>query len=189
MATLQLDGWEELAKQLDRVDDRLTKRAKLEAVKAAGEVVAARAKQLCPIGDAKEGRRRLRLRKKPLKLTIAVEVRDYDQRALAVVGPEYPAGAHAHLVEYGHDIVIGGAAMPKQRPGWTPELIWDPKHKTWKFKHGAPRRPKAGTVPTGTRRGRTTPRPFMRPAFDETKDQQQAAMQAVVTRTLRELGG
>lgn len=141
MAVMQLDGWDELARQLDRVDDRLTQRAKLEAVKAAGEVVAARARDLCPRGDTAD---------KPLRDTIAVEVRDYDQRALAVIGPQYPAGAHGHLVEDGHEIVTRD----------------------------------------GKRTGRRArPRPFVRPAFDETKDQQQAAMQAVVTRTLQELGG
>lgn len=145
MATLQLDGWEELARQLDLVDDRLTKRAKLEAVKAAGEVVAARAKDLCPRGDAAD-----KPDAKPLRDTIAVETRDYDQRALAVIGPQTPAGAHGHLVENGHEIVTRD----------------------------------------GKRTGRRArPRPFVRPAFDETKDQQQAAMQAVVTRTLQELGG
>lgn len=145
MATLQLDGWEELARQLDRVDDQLTKRAKLEAVKAAGEVVAARAKQLCPRGDAAD-----KPDAKPLADTIAVEVRDYDQRALAVIGPQYPAGAHGHLVEHGHEIVTRD----------------------------------------GRRTGRRArPKPFVRPAFDETQDAQQAAMESVIARTLREIGG
>jgi HK97 gp10 family phage protein len=145
MATLQLDGWDELARQLDRVDDQLTKRAKLEAVKAAGEVVAARAKQLCPRGDAAD-----KPDAKPLADTIAVEVRDYDQRALAVIGPQYPAGAHGHLVENGHEIVTRD----------------------------------------GRRTGRRArPKPFVRPAFDETQDAQQAAMESVIARTLREIGG
>ena len=122
----------------------MTKRA-VEAVKAAGEVVAARAKQLCPRGDAAD-----KPDAKPLADTIAVEVRDYDQRALAVIGPQYPAGAHGHLVENGHEIVTRD----------------------------------------GRRTGRRArPKPFVRPAFDETQDAQQAAMESVIARTFREIGG
>lgn len=143
VATLELTGWEELTRQLDRIDDRLTKRAKLEAVKAAGEVVARRAKQLCPRGDPAD-----KPDEKPLRDTIDVEVRDYDQRALAVIGPQYPAGAHGHLVEYGHDIVTRDGRLIGRR---------------------------------------AQPKPFVRPAFDETKEEQTAAMQAVVNRTLAEL--
>lgn len=142
MAVLELEGWEELQRALERVDDTLVGRTKLEAVKAAGEVVARQAKALCPRGES-DG-------EKPLADTIGVEVRDYGERALAVIGPEYPAGAHGHLVEQGHEIVT-----------------WD-----------------------GRRTGkRATPKPFVRPAFEATKDQQVAAMQAVVSRTLAEIGG
>ena len=41
---------------------------------------------------------------KPLRDTIGVEVKDGEQ-IYAVIGPERPAGAHGHLVEYGHRIV------------------------------------------------------------------------------------
>lgn len=139
MSAIELEGWEELSRQLDRVDDRLTNRTKLEAVKAGGSVVASRARQLCPVGDPAD-----KPDLKPLRETIAVEVRDYGDRALAVIGPQYPAGAHGHLVEHGHATANGG---------------------------------------------RTRPRPFVRPAFDETQDAQQAAMQSVVDETMREFGG
>lgn len=144
MAGLELDGWEELSRQLDRIDDRLTGRVKMQAVQAAGEVVAARAKALCPRGDPGH-----EPDKKPLRDTIGVELRDYGERALAVVGPEWDAGAHGHLVEYGHAIVTRGKN-------------------------------------TGLR---AAPKPFMRPAYEETKDEQQAAMQAVVNQAIADFGG
>lgn len=98
MATLELEGWDELQQALARIDDRLVGRTKLEAVQAAGEVVATVARALCPRSGGEDDQ-------KPLAETIAVEVRDYGERALAVIGPQYPAGAHGHLVEDGHEIV------------------------------------------------------------------------------------
>jgi hypothetical protein len=59
----------------------------------------------------------------------------------AAFGPRWPEGAHAHLVEFGHDI-------------YTP------------FGQGNIRHKKA--IPTGER---TTPKPFYRPAVDSTKPQ------------------
>lgn len=144
MAEIELEGWDELAKSLDRVDDRLTGRAKMDAVKAAGEVVAATAKALCPRGEPAD-----KPDLKPLAETIAVEVRDYGERALAVIGPQLPAGAHGHNVEHGHEIVAHGKRTGR----------------------------------------RAQPKPFVRPAFDGTREQQTAAMQGVVDATLRDFGG
>jgi hypothetical protein len=155
MASVELEGWDELARQLDRVDDQLTGQVKVEAVQAAGDVVARRAKQLChrstQTGTSKgwsDAYFAKRAANKPLAETIAVEVRDYGPRALAVIGPEYPAGAHGHNVENGHE-----------------EVLWG--------------------QPTGRR---VPPHPFMRPAFDETQAEQQAAMQNVVDAKAQELG-
>lgn len=140
---IELAGYRELMAELDRIDDRLSRRTARECAKAAGEVIARRAKQLCPVGDPAHNSAA-----KPLRDTIAVEMRDYDSKVLAVIGPQYPAGAHGHLVEYGHQ-----------------EVLW------------------------GVRTGRrVAPRPFLRPAYDETQEEQQAAMQSVVDATLREIG-
>ena len=189
MAQFELSGWDELAAQLDRIDDTLTGRVQEEMAKAGGEVIAARARQLCPKGDSKRGKYRLKKRIKPLALLIKVETRRYDGgKVLAVVGPDRDGGQHGHLVEFGHDIVVGGKGDPKQKEGWTPELVWNEKLKTMVFKHGAPRRLKIGSQ-RGKTVGRARKFPFLRPAFDETKSQQYAAMEAVVARTVREIGG
>lgn len=142
MAQVELAGYDELLRELDKAEKTLGHEVRREAAKAAGEVVAARARQLCPVGDPAH-----EPDKKPLRDTIAVEIRDYGQRTLAVIGPQYPAGAHGHLLEYGHEGVAWGK-------------------------------------PTGRRVG---PRPFMRPAFDETKSEQQSAMEGVVADALRKL--
>lgn len=159
--TIKLDGYDELIAALNRIDDRLSRRLGREMVKAAGEVVAARAKERCPVGDPTHNPEA-----KPLRDTIGVVVRDYGDRALAVVGPEYPAGAHGHLVEYGHDIVPRGQSRSVGKGRIS----------------GAKRK-------GGVTKGRARPFPFLRPAFDETQPQQYAAMEAVMRQAIRELGG
>jgi len=73
-------------------------------IRAAGRVVVKAAKTYLPApgypGD-KPG-------KPALAETINVAVRSYDELIYAAVGPEYPSGAHGHLVESGHDMVLWG---------------------------------------------------------------------------------
>lgn len=74
------------------------------ALRAGARPVISRAKQLVP----KPGYRGDKAGKKPLRDTITVVFRAYKQGSLqfAAVGPAYPAGAHGHLVEEGHEIVL-----------------------------------------------------------------------------------
>jgi hypothetical protein len=46
--------------------------------------------------------------KKPLRDTIGVVVREYMTAIVIYVGPQYPAGAHGHLIEFGHNLVLFG---------------------------------------------------------------------------------
>lgn len=142
--TLDVAGYDELIRELDRIDDTLTRRAKREMLAAAANVLAQRARDLAPRGDPSD---------KPntpaLRDSIGIAIRDYGDRAIAVVGPHYPQAAHAHNVERGHAEVVFGRRTGRRVP----------------------------------------PRPFLRPATDETRDAQLAAMTAVMKRTLRDLGG
>lgn len=88
----------------------------------------ARAKQLCPKGGPRVGKK---AGKKHLADTITSAVRDYGEVIVGVAGAAYPAGAHAHLVEFGHDVVRDGKVV-----------------------------------------GRAAPHPFMRPAVEQTVDEQ-----------------
>ena len=108
---IEITGYDELIKALDRIDDALSGKVKRQMVKAAAEVVARRARELCPVGDPAD-----KPDLKPLRDTIGIEVRDYGPRALAVVGPEYPAGAHGHLVELGHEEVLFGVRTGRRVP-------------------------------------------------------------------------
>jgi hypothetical protein len=143
MAAVKLEGWDELQRALDRIDDRLVVKVKREALAAGARVVASEARRLCPEGDEDHNPGAI-----PLHETIDWRYKDYGQRGLVIIGPVYPAGAHGHNVENGHA-----------------EVLWG--------------------KPTGRR---VPPKPFLRPAFDGTKEEQHATMERVVARNARELG-
>jgi HK97 gp10 family phage protein len=119
-----------LLQDLPSVDRLLEVKA---ALKKAAKIVERRAKELCPKpgypGDKKD--------KKPLRDTIGTVVRTYSKAIVVVVGPQHPAGAHGHLVEFGHEKVLWGVRMPGE------------------------------TVAA---------KPFMRPAADETRSEQESAI-------------
>lgn len=86
---------------LKTVDDKIRREGLMEAFTKASEIVVASAKREVPQpgypGD-KSG-------KKPLRETIGFVIRDYSSGTMvAVIGPQYPAGAHGHLVHDGHEI-------------------------------------------------------------------------------------
>lgn len=107
------------------------------AFRRAGQVVAKRARALCPPPGYKEDKPGL----KPLRDTIGVVVRHYPNVLVVLVGPQYPSGAHGHLVEYGHWLV-----RKNKKTGARKVIRW------------------------------VEARPFMRPAVDETKAEQQEAI-------------
>lgn len=103
------------------------------ALKKGGGVVVKRAIQLCP----KPGYPGDDPIMKPLNQTIKAVVRTYENVIVLYAGPQYPAGAHGHLVEFGHWLVLHG------------QQVLFVKAK-----------------------------PFLRPAADETKGEQAAAIKA-----------
>ena len=90
-----------------------------------------------------------RAQAKPLAETIRVKVRKYDTVSVAVIGPEYPAGALGHLIEFGHREILYGRDTGRRVP----------------------------------------PKPFLRPAADETRGEQDAAMLNVLRAELAKAGG
>jgi HK97 gp10 family phage protein len=140
---VQLPDLDVIDRELGRVEQRLRTTALKKALRAGGRVVAARAKQLAPRSiqtgtwDAwSKSTEEARRGAKPLAETIGVTVRDYGHTLVLLVGPEYPAGALGHLVEYGHAEYLWGQATGRRVP----------------------------------------PKPFMRPAADETEDQVDSAV-------------
>ena len=83
------------------------------ALKAVAGIVVDEAKRLCPQpgypGDNPEF--------KPLRDTITSVVREYSNSFSIFIGPSWPAGAHGHLVEFGHRTASGQTAPhPFLRP-------------------------------------------------------------------------
>lgn len=130
-----------------------------KALKKAAKIVEKRAKQLCPKPEYPGDKPGL----KPLRDTISTVERGYSHAIVIVVGPAYPAGAHGHLVEYGHRMVIVGVNA---------EVVQS---------YGAKR-----VVTTSTTR--VPPYPFMRPAAFETQGEQNDVIVASLQQSLAEHG-
>jgi hypothetical protein len=135
------DSHLDLLKQIDPTDRLLGLK---HALKAAGTIVVKRAQDLCP----KPGYPGDDPTKKPLRDSIGMEVRVYDHAIVIVIGPEYPAGAHGHLIEFGHYHVMFGVVTGDFLPA----------------------------------------QPFMRPAADETKSEQDAAITSVLESRIAKAG-
>jgi len=155
-ATVTITHTGDMNKILEQLPVMLQRGALDKALRAAGKVVQKRARELCPRSSHTGSRERWsketaadRSNVKPLADTIGVVVRKYDAVSVAVVGPQYPAGALGHLVEYGHRLVAYGRDTGR----------------------------------------RVQPKPFMRPAADETKGEQEAAMLTVLKAELDKVKG
>ena len=103
----------EFEKLLDALPLQMKRGAVQEALDRASAIVVRAAKSRAPVGDPKHHPDR-----KPLKQTIGKVIRKYNQgnSGLAVIGPEYPAGAQGHLVEFGHEIRSRGPNRKGAKP-------------------------------------------------------------------------
>ena len=98
---------------LTQLPIRLRQKVLRQAVRRGARPVRTRARQLVPVGDTSHNPD-----SPPLKATISVKVKSYqnDQVAVALVGPRYPQGAHGHLIEGGHDVVVSVGERKGQAP-------------------------------------------------------------------------
>lgn len=121
--TLKLDESLDLDGLLAQHELLLRGKALTRALRAGGKVFADRARQHCR-RSSQTGTRALwsaktraaRANVKPLADTIGVVVRDYGAKQVLIVGPQYPAGALGHLVEYGHAEVLWGRPTGRRVP-------------------------------------------------------------------------
>lgn len=120
---IQITETKQLDELLAKHELLLRGKALQKALRAGGNVVAKRARQLCPRSIQTGTRaawskstRAARAGVKPLAETIGVVVRDYGPRFVMLVGPQYPAGALGHLVEYGHAEVLYGVPTGRRVP-------------------------------------------------------------------------
>jgi hypothetical protein len=152
---IQIAGFDDLFRKLNAISVGLRGGIVKNAMNQAGRIVAKRAKELArKPGDAGYNpRSRQRQGNKHLVDTIGQVVRFYSSTRfngfVLVVGPEYPAGAHGHLVEYGHRLAKPGTGTLARiaKPGARPA--------------------RSTKVHTGIVSGSTRPFPFMKPAADD----------------------
>lgn len=161
-ARVSLEGVGRLASKLD-VLSAIMKGAAIErGLERAGNAVAKRAKELVPKPGSNDysERRGKRKAKKMLVDTIGHVIRGYQGRRFSgrvlVVGPQYPAGAHGHLVEYGHRIVRGGTVARVSTSRSARRSVAMPRSKV-------------GRSGMGKVVGKTRAIPFMVPALKDTQ--------------------
>lgn len=155
-------GLDEIESQLARIPMKMRERAMARGFERGGKIIAERAKQLRPKGGPRTGVKR---HHKHLRDTIGVVVRHYGYGVwLTVVGPQHPAGAHGHLVEHGHRMVVGGSVKPL--PG--SQRVSAPTAR-------------GGRTGKGRVVGHVQPYPFLAPAAAETAQQVEQMVIATVT--------
>jgi hypothetical protein len=100
-------------KLLMQLPIKLRAKSLKKAATEGGKAVLKRARQLVPVGDERHNPGAPALRK-----TLKQVVRGYDndRRFVAVVGSTYPQGAHGHLVEEGHKVVVSRGERKGQAP-------------------------------------------------------------------------
>jgi hypothetical protein len=125
-----------------------------KAIRAGAAPVRKLARQLVPVGGPRTGRKS---DKKHLRDTIAVRVKSYNAVDVAIVGPQWPSGAHGHLVYNAVDVAIVGPQWPSGAHGHLVEFGYD------------------AILPDGEEVA-VPPQPYMRPAAEQTKTQQAKAI-------------
>ena len=115
MPGVQITESADMTAILERLPVLVQRAAAKQAVRAAGRIVVKRAKQLCrrstQTGTRKHWSRTTaaeRASVKALADTIGMRVVEYEHTIVAVIGPQLPAGALGHLLEYGHAEVLWG---------------------------------------------------------------------------------
>lgn len=81
---------------------------------------------------------------------------------------------YIHLVELGHQSIQGGGALSQNREGPIPKGFWNSANKDKTIRKG-----------TATVTSFVPPKPFLRPAFESTKEQIKAAINFSFTRALK----
>lgn len=99
--------------KLERTDVMLRRRGLRTAVNAAAKIAAKAIRQKAPAPGYKGDKPN----KMSLKDSIGHVARSTNSGAIAFAGPVYPAGAHAHLVEYGHAMVVSRGPRKGQAVG------------------------------------------------------------------------
>lgn len=146
----QFEGFEELQKKLTALVKKVDGQQFDAAMMVAGEVMADEMRRLVAVDDG------------GLKASIFVKPDKGRSQKIVRIGPRWPQGAHAHLVEF-------GTKARTTKPSRKKALFW------------------AGAAhPMGmTRTGAMRARPFMRPAFDGSRQKALQTLADELERVIR----
>lgn len=163
-ATIQIIGTEAFEAELLRLEVAHRGTALRAGLRAAGNAVKQRLRQILP----KPGYPGDKPGLTALRDTVSVKLKEYQlgRVVVAVVGYEWGAGSHGHLVELGHDLVIGGTS-PK--PGAGRKSL---------------RAAKDGRRGKGRIAGRVEGRYYLQAASEGTKAEQDQAMLSAIGRAV-----
>lgn len=159
-ATIDISASKELEAELLRLEAAARSPALIRGLRAGGAVVAKRLRQILP----KPGYPGDKPGFKPLRDTVKAQVKEYQQGSVvvAVVGYEWGAGSHGHLVEYGHDIVTGGSSPASSAARQSARVS------------------KTGRRGKGVISGRVEGRYYLKSASESTRPEQDQAMLAAI---------
>ena len=113
MAEVIIKETADVEKSLESIPIELRGKSLSRAVGKGGLVVKRAMKRLAPRGDSKH-----KPDKKPLYKTIASKNKSYrgGRINMVIVGAQYPAGAHSHLVDQDHEVKVSRGPRKGQAP-------------------------------------------------------------------------
>lgn len=106
--TIDKATWSRMDRVLAKAQIEIRQRMVKKAIRKGARVINRAMKKRAPVSGDDKG--------KPLNETIETVVREYGPRTTAIIGPGYPAGAHGHLVEFGHEEVLFGVKTGRRVP-------------------------------------------------------------------------
>ncbi len=186
--TCVLTGTPELERRLRLLEERLRLKIVRAALRKAAKPIIDAAKRNAKTTDARMGERL-----GGLSDSMGSVVRNYQKKVICVVGSlhgkvyqrkgkkELPAKI-AHLVEFGHRIVVGGTAAPIQPEGYIPgKLVWNTQLRTLVGNVPGSRRTarskRTGKSGQGKTAGTVRGQPFLRPAWDSQRSAAQSTLE------------
>lgn len=152
---------------MEHIDTKVKREGLKNALQAAGKIVVAAAIRRVAIKH--------RVLQNALDVREKVVLKNSEQYAYAVIGPRRRAGVKIGKLEhiptkYAHFVEYGTAAHPTGRDDVTNEELLKRKDKTYKA---------SGKLHIGGR-----PKPYLRPAWDETKDRALNTIEAILGQTI-----
>lgn len=158
--TVKLEGMSEFVQKLNALPGYIQGNILVDSMRGAGDLIAQRMQEFVrqdgmPEYTPIQGKKRRAAKR--LRDTIGYDIIKYKSKTfvgtLLAVRPQWPAGAHRHLVEYGHRVVHGGSIKKKGRS--TAAKAVKPEN--------------VGKGRVNTLRPFTREFPFIRPAYKDTQ--------------------